>query len=242
MDAFHESARSHAAWLADALGSRLRSVVLHGSVARGEAVAGVSDLNLLVLVDRVDASLLRALAPEARGWLEKEGSLPLVLSWEEWAAASDAFAVETADMADAHEVLHGDDPFDGAVVRPRDLRLQAERELRGKLIHLREATLASADRPEELGRLVITALPSVATYLRTALRLAGRAVPAATPATLREGGGLVGADPDPLTRLWAMREERSAPAMEADDPLLRSVHEALERTVQYVDAFTGDEA
>jgi predicted nucleotidyltransferase len=226
--------------LADALGDRLRSVVLHGSVARGEAVPGVSDVNLLVLVDAVDAGLLRTLAPHARGWMEEKRSLPLVLTWDEWRRASDAFAVETADMLDAREVLHGDDPLEGASVRPRHLRVQAERELRGKLIHLREGTLASADRPVELGRLVLTALPSVATYLRAALRLAGDPAPADTPAVLRQGTALVGADVDPLHELWTLRAKRKVPEVEVDDPRVVAVHRVLERTADHVDTLSGD--
>jgi predicted nucleotidyltransferase len=240
MDRYRELAREHAATLSSALGTRLRSVVLHGSVSRGEAVEGVSDVNLLVLVDTVDAELLRRLAPEVRTWLEQEGALPLVLTWDEWSAASDAFAIETADMADHHEVLHGDDPLSGVAVARADLRLQAERELRGKLIHLREGTLASADRPEELGRLVLTALPSVSTYLRTALRLAGRPVPERTPDTLERGGELVGADAGPLRRLWDLRGRREVPKLDPDDPLMLGVHQILERTVAYVDTLAGE--
>lgn len=240
MDEFRKSAVEYTNRLAALLGERLRGVVLHGSVARGEAVQGVSDVNLLVLLDAIDADLLRRLAPEARGWLERERSLPLVLTWDEWAAASDAFAVETADMVASHELLHGDDPLVGRRVERRDLRLQAERELRAKLIHLRESTLASADRPDELGRLLLIALPSVATYLRTALRLAGREAPSATPDTLRTGAELVGAAPEPLIRLWEMRGRREIPRTAVEDPLMVAVHEILERTVEHVDTLPGE--
>jgi predicted nucleotidyltransferase len=240
MERFRENAREYTAGLAGELGPRLRGVVLHGSVARGEAVEGVSDINLLVLADRIDADLLRRLAPDARRWLEETGALPLVLTWDEWAAASDAFAVEAADMIDCHELLHGDDPLAGAVVAQRDLRLQAERELRGKLIHLRESTLASADRPDELGRLLLTALPSVATYLRTALRLAGREAPTATPETIRRGAELVGGDATPLLRLWELRARREVPTIDPDDPLMAAVNDVLERTVHYVDTLPGE--
>jgi predicted nucleotidyltransferase len=240
MDGFRKSALEYTGRLAELLGERLRGVVLHGSVSRGEAVAGVSDVNLLVLLDAIDADVLRRLAPEARGWLERERSVPLVLTWDEWAAASDAFAVETADMVDSHELLHGDDPLDGRTVERRYLRLQAERELRAKLIHLREGTLVSADRPEDLGRLLLVALPSVATYLRTALRLAGEWAPLATPETLQAGAALVAAEADPLLRLWEMRGRREIPRTEVEDPLMVAVHEILERTVAYVDTLPGE--
>lgn len=240
MGDLHREARQFGGRLAKALGERLRSVVLHGSVARGEAVKGMSDVNLLVLVDSVDAGLLRKLAPDAREWLEKERALPLLLTWDEWLAATDAFAIETSDMLEAREVLVGEDPLTGVVVNPGELRLQAERELRGKLVHLREGTLVSADRPRELGGLLLMALPSVATYLRAALRLAGQPVPAATPAVLRQGARLVGVPAEPLERLWEQRARREVPEPDVEDPLVSSVHDVLERTVEYVDTLPGE--
>lgn len=233
-------AREFARRLREGLGDRLRSVVLHGSVARGEAVDGASDVNLLVLVDRADAALLRDLAPQARSWLEKERALPLLFGWDEWQASMDAFAIETSDMLEVREILHGDDPLVDANVNPSDLRLQAERELRGKLVHLREGMLVAADRPEELGRLLLTALPSVTTYLRVALRLAGRPVPGTTPAVIREAADLLGTDLERIGRLWELRSDRKAPRTDVDDPLVAAVHGALERTVGYVDTLSGD--
>lgn len=226
--------------LRTALGERLRSVVLHGSVARGEAVDGVSDVNLMVLADTVDPALLRKLAPDARKWLDAERALPLVLGWDEWQASTDAFSIETSDMLDIREILHGEDPLAGVSVNPGELRLQAERELRGKLVHLREGTLVAADRPKDLGRLLLVALPSVATYLRAALRLAGQPVPATTPETLEAGCALVGAEAGPLLRLWEQRGRREKLKAEVEDERVTAVHDVLERTVEYVDTLTGD--
>lgn len=234
-------AREFSRRLREALGQRLRSVVLHGSVARGEAVEGVSDVNLLVLVDAADPSLLRTLAPQARDWLDRERALPLLFGWDEWQASMDAFAIETSDMMEAREILHGEDPLVDAAVDAGELRLQAERELRGKLVHLREGMLVSADRPEDLGRLLLTALPSVATYFRVALRLAGRPVPGTTPAVTRQAAELLQVDVSGLERLWEMRSRRQVPEPEADDPLVAAVHAALERMVQYVDTLSGED-
>ncbi len=236
MSEMKKAAERYASDLSVALGDRLRSVVLHGSVARGEAVEGVSNVNLLVLVDTVDAPLLRDLAPHARRWLKAERALPLVLTWDEWAAAADVFAIETTDMLDARQVLHGPDPLSDTVVQDRHLRIQAERELRGKLIHLREGTLATADKPVELGRLLFSALPSVATYLRAALRLAGESVAGATtPDVLTRGAALLGTDPAALLELWELRGRGKPQKVTVDDPRAAAVHDVLERTAHHVD-------
>ncbi|MBD3160838.1 MAG: hypothetical protein GF346_01690, partial [Candidatus Eisenbacteria bacterium] len=51
-----------------ALGPRLRSVVLYGSGAGAEWAPGRSDLNFLLIVDRVDLPLLGDLQGRLRGW------------------------------------------------------------------------------------------------------------------------------------------------------------------------------
>lgn len=241
MKDMRRAAERYASELAVAMGDRLRSVVLHGSVARGEAVKGISDVNLLVLLSDVDPTVLHDLAPHARRWRKESRALPLVLTWDEWAAATDVFAIETADMLDAHAVLHGEDPLTGITVQARHLRIQAERELRVKLIHLREGVLAAADHPDELGGLLIAALPSVVTYLRAALRLGGRDADGRDSAgVITRGTELVGADKEHLLDLWTLRATGKSPAMEVKDPRFEAVHDVLDRTAHYVDTHSGD--
>lgn len=230
------TARKLTAELEKAAAEALRSVVLYGSVARNEAVAA-SDVNLLVLLDRANPVELGHLAPLVRRWAQAGNTAPLLLSWDEWRNGTDAFAIEAADMRDAHEVLAGADPIADLEVHGTALRLQAERELRGKLIQLRTGMMLAAHRPSEIGRLLLTALPSFTTYLRAALRLGEGTVPPTTPEVIQRGCGLVGAAPEALQRCWDARQGGTALKCPLDDPLVAQYYDIAEKTVAYVDAF-----
>lgn len=237
-----ESARKLTAELERSMGDRLRSVVVYGSVARGEAIEGVSDVNVLVLLDRIDPDTLGRLSPVAQRWAGAGNTPPLLMAWPEWRRAADAFAIELADMKEAHVMLHGENPLRSLEVNPIELRLQAEHELRGKLLQLREGLLLAGRDSEQVGRLLLTALPSFTTYARTALRLAGRPVPKTTPDVLTAVATLVGGDAAPLQRAWEARVQRRPLTAALDDPLVTGYYRLAERIAEFVDSLTHGEA
>jgi predicted nucleotidyltransferase len=226
-------AQQFAADLRPALGGRLSSVLLHGSAARGEWLEGVSDINVLVLIDDISASSLGALAPVVRRFM-KQRVHPIILEQHEWQRASDVFGIELVEMQDWHELLAGTDPLMGLLVAPSNLRFQAERELRGKLLQL-HLGMAVAETPERLGALLVAALPSMVTYFRTALRIAGRDVSREAERTLREGCALADAPADGMLRVLAARQARKPPSVALEDALVDTYNTAAERLADYID-------
>lgn len=216
-------------------GSRLKSVLLFGSVARDEYIEGVSNINLLVLLDDVNIGMLERAVSHAKRWRET-GAVPLLLEAGEWQRAADVFAIEIADMRDAHEVLVGTDPVAQHAVDRRALRLQAEREIRGKVMQLRSGLLAAAGEPDVIGGLLVATLPSFATYLRAALRLTGETVPARMDDVIEAGTRLVGAEPDALLAAYRARVGRNGLRVRLSDQLVESYHHVAERTAAFVDA------
>ena len=221
-------------WI-DRFGDRVRSAMLFGSVARGEAIADVSDINVMLLIDRIDAATLKAASSATRKWMKDSRQAPLVFEVEEWRRASDVFAIEIADMKDAHEVLHGDDPIADALVDEQDLRLQAERELRGKLLQLQTGLLVAANTPGDVSKLLLNSLPSFVTYMRAALRLAGQSVPPTTPDVINHAAGHIGANPSAFLRVWDARSRKSSFKLAVDDPLVDAYYSTAELTADFVD-------
>ena len=225
-----------AASAGERLGERMRSVTLFGSLARGEAVAGRSDVNVLCLVDSVDVGLLSTLGPIARLFAERNGAPPLIMDAPAWSRAQDSFAIEIADMLDARVVIVGDDPVAGMRPPAGALRLQAERELRVKLLHLREGLLVAAGHQDEVGGLLVRALPSLVTYLRTALRLAGRDVPPDMSGVIEQGCALTDTTPHALRHVLGVRQGGRDASPTSAAAHAEGIHESALRIVDYIDS------
>ena len=183
-----------------ALGPRLVSLLLYGSAARErEAGSGEQDgMNTLLIVDRADAELFGRLTASVRGWIGAKHPPPLVLTEREWRDSADAFPVEYEDIRAGHRVLAGRDPWQGIRVQREHVRRQLEHELMGKLVHLRQAYAAEWNNRGRLAEVIEGTRAGFLTMLRAILRLAGRTVPPASDALVREAGNLIGFSADGL--------------------------------------------
>ncbi len=234
-----KAARELAADFQRTFGDRLVSVVLYGSVPRHEAVPGLSDVNLMVLLDRVSLPDLAAAGGLARRWVEAGNCVPLLFGWEELRRSADVFAIELADMRDRREVLLGRDPIPELEIHPESIRLQLELELRGRWTQLREGLMLAAGDRREVGELLIAALPTFACHCRAVLRLVGRDIPVDTEDVIRATGNVVGADPSAMVEAWAWRRGGKAPPMGLDHPVVLGSGDFVRRVIEWVDATDG---
>jgi len=190
--------------LVQALGPRLKSVVLYGSAARGDSHAAGSDFNVILVLESLDPGTLEALAPAVRRFVKKEHPIPRMFSPALIAASADSFPIEFADIRDGRTVLHGEDPFAAVVVARDNLRLQLEREIKEKMMRLREAYVMAHDSDSALRRLLVESYSAFAALFRGGLHLMGRPVPSKSHdvvAAYCDATGLARAPFDEVARL-----------------------------------------
>ena len=232
-----ERAQAYARDLAGAYGEALRSVVLYGSAARGEYREGQSDLNLLVLLASTDPATLRRGSALARAWAAENNPPPLLMSEAEFRGSADVFPMELADIRDAHVVLHGADPFAGMEIRPEDLRLQLERELKGAWIRLRTRYLTDAGDAVKFQPVLLKSLSTFLVFFRTVLRLDGEGGVRDPGRVLAETAARVGFDPAPMLEIQRAREGGAKLDVRPDSAVVTGYLEAVARVVEYVDRF-----
>ena len=160
-------------------GANLKAVVLYGSAASGEFHPSHSDLNVLCLLDRLDAAELRRLAGAAEWWTRKGHPAPLVFTLAELRSSADLFAIELLDIKAHHRVLFGEDALATLDVPMTLHRAQVERELRTNLVRLRQHYLTAGNRAKAVVRLMTQSVSTFAALFRHALIALGEQPPQA---------------------------------------------------------------
>jgi hypothetical protein len=184
------------------------SAVLYGSAARGDFVPGRSDLNLMLITDDLSPAKLSQLGGAYAGWRKSGYEPPLVILRSEWARATDVFPLEITDMRCGYRVLRGPDPVAGLHVAPSDLRSALERELRGKLLRLRQGYVAAAGDPGALGQLAGQSSGTILVLLRALLVLLGRTVSQEPMEVAATAAASIGMDGEPVLNVVRHRAER----------------------------------
>ncbi len=155
------------------LGTRLRSVIVYGSAARGEYKEGTSDLDVVVVVDDPSRAVLATIANTLALARSAGGVETTLLTREEILRAADVFPLFYEDIQNSHAVLFGEDPFDGLEISPSHRRLRIEQELRDGQLSLRRAVVEGRGDPRVLGRIVARKVRQLRFPLRALLELVG---------------------------------------------------------------------
>lgn len=227
--------------LASDFATECRAIVLYGSGAGSTEPVQGSDTNLLVIVRTLPPDALHRAAPAVRRWQEAGHRAPLILTEAEWRSSRDVFAMEHADIAARHRLLHGALPALPAVATD-DLRRQLEYETMGALLHLRRGVLAVGSDPLRTLELIVAVKGTVLALFRSLLRVHGAPVPDDAVDVLRAAGARSGVATAALEEMVAhARGQRSIPPARAAE-VLTGVHLALKQLVAHVDTMLHPDA
>jgi predicted nucleotidyltransferase len=129
-------ARCAAADFKACYGDDLLSVIVYGSAAGGHFDPKRSDINVLVVLSAMTLPLVERSQALQEKWMKKRFSRPLFMDREYIDSSIDSFPIEFLAMKESYAVVIGEDVLKGLKVDGRDLRIQVERELKGKWLHL----------------------------------------------------------------------------------------------------------
>ena len=231
----HPILRKMLADLQESLGDRLHSVVLYGSTARGDYEKATSDLNLIVVLEDLDPSTLEALQPAFTHWQKAKQPVPSIFSPQLISESADVFPIEFFDISRRRIVLYGKDPFEELEIHSDHLRHQCERELREKMMRLREAFIETQGKSKRLKLLLTDSYPSFVALFRGCLYLMGEDVPVHNEEVVTAFGKRADLDAAPFLEIERLRSGETTDSNPR--ALFDRYYQELTQAVHRVDRF-----
>lgn len=217
-----------------AAGDRLLAVVLYGPAAHGDIYGDDTELNLMIVLSELSPDALAALHGPVARWIGKKQPMPRFFSPALIAGAADVFPIEFLDIASHHIVLHGRDELAGLEVHTDHLRIQCERELREKMMRLREAYIEAHGHKKPMRALLGGSFATFVAIFRGCLRLHGDEVPVHDADVVDRFCRLADLDKKPFEQVLALKTGKDPGDLET---LFRSYYSQLQRAVDAVDRF-----
>ncbi len=152
-------------------GSDLISIILYGSAARGEYVPKKSDINFMIILTEAGInSLGKAMSLTAK-WHKRNVATPLFLTKNYIESSLDTFPIEFLNFKTSYRLISGEDVLKDLAFEKKFVRLQCERELKGKLLQLRENFLETEGKKKNIEALIKLSLPTFFSIFQAVLFL-----------------------------------------------------------------------
>jgi hypothetical protein len=159
--------------LAAAFGPALRTVVLYGSSESPDFRPDRSDVNFAAVADPISFGHLQRVSQWYARWRPERVAAPLLLAPSDLSRSLDVFPLEMLDIQARHRTLAGDELFRDIQVQPANVRLECEREAKGKLVRLRALYLELAGSTVEIRELMLDSRKTFLHVMRGLLYLRG---------------------------------------------------------------------
>ena len=155
----------------------LLSVILYGSAASGDYIQGKSDINFMIVlsdtgIDRIDQAF-----DLISRWQKRNVATPLFLTEAYVRTSLDVFPIEYLNFQNNYKLAYGKDILQDLSFDSEFVRLQCEREIKGKLLLLREGFLESRGKGRNLQLLIADSLGALIAIFNGLLHLKGKELP-----------------------------------------------------------------
>lgn len=240
-DKIRKMAEDFTANIRECFGEKLQSVILYGHLARGEVMKNGENAMFMVVIPDNSPSELAPCTPFVKKWARNSIAIPLFITPDYIRDSLDSFPLEFMEMRSSYRVIYGEDVLKDLTFQDNDIRDECEREIKGKLLHLRAEYLALRGDRKGLARLVHRSLNTFRLVFTGALHL--KRVPSTeeTAGLLDAVAAAYGLDRMFLKDLHAMARGDLKPEQTEADRIFDRYVEELDCLSKALDTFCSSE-
>jgi hypothetical protein len=221
-------------------GDDLISIILYGSATGSDYRPGKSDINFMVVLSENGIEQLEQAIKAVTKWQKRNVATPLFLTELYVETSLDVFPIEYLNFHRNYVLVYGKDILKDLSFNAEFLRLQCEREIKGKLLLLREAFLETAGKGRALKDVISQSIQAFLAIFDALLYLKEKEIPKAKREVIRATCETLDLDAALFEKLLDIREQKIKP----DDAEIKNIFQDYLREVRklskIVDALGGE--
>lgn len=191
-----------------AFGDDLITIILYGSAAGRHYRPGKSDINFMVVLTETGIHNLDRAFPLIKKWRKRKVAVPLFLTERYVETSLDVFSIEYLNFQRSHVMVYGKNILEGLDFDRDMIRLQCEREIKGKLLILRETFLETAGEARQLKNVAAQSLGAFLAIFEALLYLKDLPLPDEPREIIRAATGAYDLDASLFQALLDIKEEK----------------------------------
>lgn len=215
---------------------KLHSVNIVGSALTRDYDPKISDINSVIVLHEMDLKFLEWLAPLGKKYGKKGIAAPLFMTPAYIDNSRDVFPIEFLNIKLLHHTVFGKDVFEDLDIDRSDLRHQCERELKVKLIGLRQGYISAAGDQKILAGGFADSFAGYMPLFKAIIVLLGRETPQNNEEILAALTDITGVRTDAFKKVSALKSRQTKPTIEKLNVVFEDYYEIIEQLGEIIDA------
>ena len=195
--------------LLEDLGDNVLAVLVYGSAAGINYIPGISNVNIAVILKDLDFRALKQSLAAVRWARRHKMAAPLYLSKEYILNSLDVFPLEFSEIKQQNIVVFGEDIFTDLDIPVKDVRLLCEQQVKGKLLHLRQAYLTLEANAAALKSVLAAALTDLVPVFRQLIILKAQEPLEQKDKMLEQFAGIFSLDHAPFVAVYQDKSKKN---------------------------------
>jgi hypothetical protein len=183
----------------------------------------------------MDLKFLELLAPLGKKYGRHKVAAPLIMTPEYIRRSLDVFPIEFLNFKLIHATVFGEDILENLEINRMDLRHQCERELKVKLIWLRQGYISSAGNRKLLTEGFVSSISGYIPLFRGIIVLLGKEPPIGQASVITSLAEATGITTDVFARVLREKHEKIKLTLEELNTIFEDYYTATERLGKIVD-------
>lgn len=213
------------------------SIYVIGSAVTKDFHPKYSDINTLLVVKEIKVPLFDFIAALGKRYGKKRIRAPLIMTRDYIDRSLEVFPLEFLDMKRIHQLVYGDDVLKNIPIEKADVRLQCERELKGKLQHICQSYIKARGNKSALTDMFAGSLSGYFPEFRGILFLFDQKIPREKGDVLSAVENLFDIDLGVYKKLLEIKAQGAHLSAESLKEIFERLYRVLDTLIKKVDEF-----